>query len=289
MFTDRSDIQKSRQKCFRKVTKSANEISRECTKRVLCEQACKDGLNGQVRQDYPEVLPNDNPENVEYVNAYSDGERFSCFQVPDENHPYNATSCENDCQKKFPECDRDLESSKMANIFVKSGRAFHNTGMWWFSAIWANRDSAEEFLKTSEGQSVKQLFASLYKRMAQMDECYISSVIETYYVDVPNEIGDVRDRVVDSLLKQLKRTERDLMLQSKAAVEDSWNQFLIEYNKTDPGTVDVVYEILNYDQFKDTVAIINDTLATYDFGPESSVASQLSMNVFVVVVIFLYF
>lgn len=264
IFPDRKDIQKSRQKWFRYVTWASGGIcGSSCTKRILCEQSCKDGLNGPAMSDYPQVLDGDTEADKEYVQAYKEGENQACYQPTSKEHPYDGKACETDCQKKYPDCDNDMDKSYLTIACYESARLFHKLGLWTFSAIWKIDDilvaAKNKSIKT--GQAIKQGFSRLYDRMVRMDNAYIEW-----------KLGNRRRR------RSTDSTDEKL-----------WNQFLIVYNKTDSSLVEIVHESLNYNQFSNAVRSINETLSTYDFGPDNLVSGMNGITKINPYSVFLFF
>jgi len=194
------------------------------------------------RGSYPEVLPDDHPDNQEYIAAYNDGESQSCYQLPSQNGNYDETSCESDCQNRHSQCDSDMENSFVSRAVYKSSRPSHEFGMWFFNSVWVVRDTYAEgerfFIEA--GQTVKKSFERLYDRMSKLSSAYIDWL---------------REREMNS------KTEGPI------TPKELWDQLLLIYNQTDPGLVDNVYESLDLPKFGNLVKATNASLSSYDFGP----------------------
>jgi len=128
----RPDIQASRQVWFRSVTAVGDQVSRECTKSIMCRMSCQDSFS-DPRPDYPEILPNDTPTNEEYVEAINSGEG-TCLKRVGRKQSW---SCWRKCIDKYPSCRLEMAESKLVALYHRSARVFHTIGMntfdfWWW-------------------------------------------------------------------------------------------------------------------------------------------------------------
>lgn len=193
-----------------------------CTKLILCEQACKDGLQGDIRSSYPELLADDNDADKQYVEAYYVGESMVCYRQASKN--YTDMSCENDCREKFPECRNEIDSSSFVKAYHDYSRAFHKLGMWSFDVWWIINDKVDALLKKGASAlgAVKKSVNGVVEKMSIMKESFEKSVNAN-----------------------ANRKRREIELNVNAL----WNEFKINYNKTDPEMVKLT-ENMNWDEFK---------------------------------------
>ncbi len=248
-------VQASRQKWFRSVTYLGDRLSRPCTKRILCEQSCLDGLesvDGSTEASHPQALPTDSLTNLDYVQAYTEGEKLACFG--DRGPNFTAAHCRDSCAAKYSSCERAMEANLTLQLYYGTSRYFHRLGMWLFALN-------QHHLKDA------------YKRVAENGS--VELALEHDFTKLLVAMNDLNVKFVKQ--REEKLSEENQGRQEKQAFEKNlsiyWPMFLNAIKmKSDLSRSLLV--TADYDQFTKDLLFIRETLEETNFKQLAAVKSE---------------